>query len=160
MEAFVSNAGPIQVATPGVWHKRLYHHMSARYLVVDGHSAIFAWPELQRLHARRSSLARDALVKKLRGYQDYSGVRVVIVFDGSGAETTEDSEPHGVQIFYSRSGQTADAVIERLAGKYGRNFALTVATADLLEQETVSACGADCISIESLRALIDESVPS
>jgi predicted RNA-binding protein with PIN domain len=133
--------------------------MRSRYLIVDGHSAIFAWPELKRLHARRSSLARDALVKTLRDYQDYSGVRVVVVFDGSGASTTEDSEPHGVQIFYSRRGQTADAVIERFASKYSRRFDLTVATSDLLEQETASACGANCISIELLRSLIDEAVP-
>jgi uncharacterized protein len=35
----------------------------ARYLIVDGHSVIFAWPELRKLHARRSSLAREALIK-------------------------------------------------------------------------------------------------
>jgi predicted RNA-binding protein with PIN domain len=133
--------------------------MHPRYLIVDGHSAIFAWPELKRLHARRSSLARDALVKKLRDYQDYSGARVVVVFDGTGATTTEDSDPHGVQVFYSRRGQTADAVIERFASKYGRKFDLTVATGDLLEQETAGACGADCISIDLLRSLIDEAVP-
>jgi uncharacterized protein len=133
--------------------------MRSRYLVVDGHSAIFAWPELKRLHARRSSLARDALVKKLRDYQDYSGVRVVVVFDGTGPSTTEDSDPHGIQIFYSRGGQTADAVIERLASNYGRKFDLTVATSDLLERETASACGAECISIELLRSLIDEAMP-
>jgi uncharacterized protein len=130
----------------------------SRYLIVDGHSAIFGWPELKRLHTRRSSLARDALVKKLRDYQDYSGVRVVVVFDGTGASTTEDSEPRGIQIFYSRRGQTADAVIERFASKYGRQFKLTVATSDLLEQETASACGAECISIELLRSLIGEAV--
>lgn len=132
--------------------------MLARYLIVDGHSAIFAWPELKSLHARRSALARDALVKKLRDYQDYTGVRVVVVFDGAGVSTTEDSEPHGVQIFYSRRGQAADAVIERFASKYGRKFDLTVATSDLLEQETASACGANCISIELLRAQIEEAV--
>jgi predicted RNA-binding protein with PIN domain len=132
----------------------------ARYLIVDGHSAIFGWPEMQRLHARRSSLARDALVKKLRDYQDYTGIRVVVVFDGKGTSATEESEPHSVQIFYSRAGQTADAIIERLASKYAEKFDLTVATSDLLEQETASACGAQCISIENLRALIDEAVPN
>jgi predicted RNA-binding protein with PIN domain len=132
----------------------------ARYLIVDGHSAIFGWPELQQLHARRSSLARDALVKKLRDYQDYTGIRVVVVFDGKGTSATEESEPHSVQIFYSGAGQTADAIIERFASKYAAKFDLTVATSDLLEQETASACGADCISIENLRALINEAVPN
>ena len=39
-----------------------------RYLIVDGHSVIFAWPELRKRHARRSSLAREALTKQLRDY--------------------------------------------------------------------------------------------
>jgi len=130
----------------------------ARYLIVDGHSAIFGWPELQQLHTRRTSLARDALVKKLRDYQDYTGVRVVVVFDGKGTSTTEQSEPHSIQVFYSRAGQTADAIIERLAGKYAEKFDLTVATADLRERETATAFGAECISIANLRAMIDEAV--
>jgi uncharacterized protein len=132
----------------------------ARYLIVDGHSAIFGWPEMHRLHARRSSLARDALVKKLRDYQDYTGIRVVVVFDGKGSSATEQTEPHSVQVFYSRAGQTADTIIERLANKYAKKFDLTVATSDFLEQETASACGAACISIENLRALINEAVPN
>ncbi|PYK20611.1 MAG: hypothetical protein DME55_01760 [Verrucomicrobia bacterium] len=57
----------------------------ARYLIVDGHSVIFAWPELRKLHARRSSSAREALIKQLRDYQDWTGVRVVVVFDGKGS---------------------------------------------------------------------------
>jgi len=133
--------------------------MRPRYLIVDGHSAIFGWPEMAWLHSRRSSLARDMLVKKLRNYQDYTGVRVVVVFDGTGSTATDVSEPHGVQIFYSRAGQPADAIIERLAGKYGEKFDLVVATSDLLEQETAGACGADCISIENLRALLEEALP-
>lgn len=102
--------------------------------------------------------ARDALVKKLRDYQDYSGVRVVVVFDGKGTSTTEQSESHSIQVFYSRAGQTADAIIERLAGKYAEKFDLTVATADLRERETATAFGAECISIANLRAMIDEAV--
>ena len=58
--------------------------MRAEYLIVDGHSVIFAWPELRKLHARRTSLARDALTKKLRDYQDWTGTRVAVVFDGKG----------------------------------------------------------------------------
>ena len=57
----------------------------ARYLIVDGHSVIFAWPELRKLQERRSSVAREALIKRLRDYQDWTGMRVVVVFDGKGA---------------------------------------------------------------------------
>jgi predicted RNA-binding protein with PIN domain len=126
----------------------------ARYLVVDGHSVIFAWPELRKLHARRSSLARESLTKQLRDYQDWTGVRVVVVFDGKGSKIDASSDPGEVQIFYSRSGQSADAIIERLASKYAKQYELLVATSDSMEAETVVACGGESISPEGLRGLL------
>lgn len=125
-----------------------------RYLIVDGHSIIFAWAELRKLHQKRPMLARERLVKQLRDYQDWSGDSVVAVFDGSGTRTSSTADPHDIQIFYARRGQSADAVIERLACKYAPRFPITVATSDLLEMETVNACGAACISPEDLRELL------
>ena len=128
-----------------------------RYLIVDGHSVIFAWPELRKVHARRSSVAREALLKQLRDYQDWTAVRVVAVFDGKGKKVEATSEPADVQIFYSRSGQPADAIIERLASKYAKRYELVVATSDSLEAETVHACGAEWISPDGLRGLIADA---
>ena len=125
-----------------------------RYLIVDGHSIIFAWPELRKLHARRSSLAREALLKQLRDYQDWTGVRVVAVFDGKGKKVEATSDPDEVQVFYSRGGQSADAIIERLASKYAKQYDLVVATSDSMEAETVHACGAESISPEGLRGVL------
>jgi predicted RNA-binding protein with PIN domain len=128
-----------------------------QYLIVDGHSVIFAWPELRALHQRRTSLARDALVRKLRDYQDWTGVRAIVVFDGRGTDVSASADPGEIQIFYSREGQTADAIVERLASKYGSQYQLLVATSDYLEQETAAACGAECISAEGLRSLLEEA---
>jgi predicted RNA-binding protein with PIN domain len=127
------------------------------YLIVDGHSIIFAWPELRKLHARRSSLAREALIKQLRDYQDWTGVQVVVVFDGKGRKLSATSEPRDVQIFYSRTGQSADAIIERLASKYAKRFKLIVATSDSMEAETVQACGAEWISPKALGGLLSSA---
>jgi predicted RNA-binding protein with PIN domain len=129
--------------------------VSARYLIVDGHSIIFAWPDLRKLHRRRTSLAREELIKRLRHYQDWTGVNVAVVFDGSGSRVSEQSDPHDVQIFYARRDQSADAIIERLASKYASRFEITVATSDSLEMETVNACGADCVSPDGLRKLLE-----
>jgi len=131
-----------------------------RYLIVDGHSVIFSWPELRKLHDRRTALGREALTKKLRDYQDWSGVHVVVVFDGKGPSVNTISEAHEVQIFYSRKGQSADAIIERLTAKYAERFDVVVATSDLLEQQTVSSFGATCISPEILREVLDEAIPN
>lgn len=127
------------------------------YLIVDGHSIIFAWPELRQLHDRRTSLAREELAKRLRDYQDWTGVHVVVVFDGKGAHVSATADPHDIQIFYSRRGQTADMIVERLASKYGGRFRIIVATSDNLEQETAAACGAECISPDSLREMLKEA---
>jgi uncharacterized protein len=126
-----------------------------RYLIVDGHSIIFAWPGLRKLHDRRPVLARDGLIKRLRDYQDWSGDSVVVVFDGQGPRPSTTAYPGDVQIFYARRGQSADAIIERLACKYATRFPITVATSDLLEMETVNAFGAACISPEVLRQLLE-----
>jgi len=129
------------------------------YLIVEGHSVIFAWPDLRRLHERRTSLARDELTKRLRDYQDWTGVHVVVVFDGQGGKISAVADPHDVQIFYSRKGQTADTIIERLASKYATRFRIVVATSDSLEQQTAAACGADCISPELLQEMLKEARP-
>jgi hypothetical protein len=126
------------------------------YLIVDGHSVIFAWPELRELHERRTSLGRDELVKRLRNFQDWTGTRVVVVFDGKGPRTNSTADAGEIQVFYSRAGQSADAVVERLASRYAREFRIMVATDDLLEQETVAASGAETMSCAGLRALLDE----
>jgi predicted RNA-binding protein with PIN domain len=128
-----------------------------RYLLVDGHSMIFAWPELRRLHDRRTALGRDELIKQLTEYQDASGVRVVLVFDGKGAEPGEETAPGGIQVFYSAAGQTADSIIERLAAKYAGEHDITVATSDHLEQQTVTSFGALAISAEHLRSILAEA---
>jgi predicted RNA-binding protein with PIN domain len=64
-----------------------------------------------------------------------------------------------VQIFYSRSGQSADAIVERLANKYAKHFELMVATSDSMEADTVMACGAEWISPEGLRGLLSTARP-
>lgn len=128
-----------------------------RYLIVDGHSVIFTWPELRALHNRRTSLAREELIKLLTEYQDASGVRVVVVFDGKGAKMNEDSAPGGIQIFYSAAGQTADAIVERLVAKYASQHEITVATSDLMEQQTATTFGALVVSAEGLRDWLDDA---
>ena len=133
--------------------------MRPQYLLVDGHSIIFAWPELRLLHERRTSLARDALIRQLRDFQDWSGTKVVVVFDGRGSSVSHEAEPGEIQVFYSRAGQTADSIIERLASNYAKRFRLIVATGDYLEQETTGASGAETVSPEGLRDLLREARP-
>lgn len=128
-----------------------------RYLLVDAHSVIFSWPELHDLHRRNSLLAREDLVRRLTAYQDSTGVRVVVVFDGKGARSSSETVPGGIQVFYSGGSNTADEIVERLAAKYAGEHDITVATNDRLEQQTVITFGGFAISVDRLRELLDEA---
>jgi predicted RNA-binding protein with PIN domain len=128
-----------------------------RVLIVDGHSVIFALPKIRALHARRTALAREAIVKMLTEHQDTTGIHVVAVFDGKGDRASETTEPGGIQVFYSGADQTADDIIERLCAKYGEKHEITVVTSDHLEQITVTSFGANWIHAESLPDLLAES---
>ncbi len=131
--------------------------MPTEFLIVDGHSIIFAWPDLRALHQQRTVSARDRLIKLLTDFQDFTGVRVVLVFDGQGSSTNETSEPEGIQVFYSSADRTADDVVERLTAKYAPMYSITVATDDSLEQQTALSFGAHTIGAESLRTLIESA---
>ena len=128
-----------------------------RYLLVDGHSVIFAWEDLRKIHTRRTASARDVLVRRLTTYQDATGVRVVAVFDGKGEASNEASEPGGIQIFYSGAGQTADEIVERLVVKYASEHEMSVATDDHMERQTAESFGAVAISTDHLRRLLSDA---
>ena len=66
----------------------------------------------------------------MTNYQDITGERVVIVFDGKGDVSESMNDENGIQVFYSKSGITADQIIERLAGKYSKTRNITVASRD------------------------------
>ena len=112
---------------------------------------------MRKMHLRRGVLARDELIRRLTGYQDATGVRVVAVFDGKGDAANEASEPCGIQVFYSGAAQTADEIVERLAAKYAAKHEMSVATDDYMERQTAEAFGALAISTDLLRALLDEA---
>lgn len=127
-----------------------------RYLLVDAHSVIFSWPELHELHQRNSLAAREELTRRLTAYQDASGVRVVVVFDGKGARSNSESAPGGIQVFYSGGGKTADCIIERLAAKYAGEQEITVGTNDNLVRQTVITFGGLAISVDALRTMLGD----
>lgn len=131
--------------------------MKAKVLIVDGHSIIFQWPDLTLTHARQGAMARDALVKMLTGLHDNTDWHVAVVFDGKGSKTNEQSDPSGIQVFYSKDGQTADTVIERLVATYAKQYEVTVATDDHMERTTAESFGASAISAWQLREEIDSA---
>tara|TARA_B100000482_G_C12527815_1_gene267155 strand:+ start:102 stop:542 length:441 start_codon:yes stop_codon:yes gene_type:complete len=130
---------------------------STRYLIIDGHSLIYTWDYLHKLHKSSKTSARENLIRRLTNYQDITGERVVIVFDGRGPTSESINDEYGIQVFYSKSGTTADQIIERLAGKYSKNRKITVASRDRAVLDTCSSFGADAISPKTLEEILEQA---
>lgn len=125
------------------------------FLLVDGNNIIHAWDDLLVLHRKRRGSAHVELISRLESYRDFSGDRVVIVFDGRGATTQEERRESGLQIFYTGDYRTADDIIERLAIRYAGEFDITVATDDRAEQDIVIGAGGSVLSSFALREKLD-----
>jgi len=125
-----------------------------KILIVDGHSMIFQWPKLAGRYGAHGAAVRESLVRMLTLLQDCSDWTVAVVFDGAGEKPSAGDESTAIKVFYSKSGQTADSIIERLAAKYAQDFDVTVATDDRLERLTAESFGAVSISSRQLESEI------
>ena len=133
-----------------------------KILIVDGNNVIHALPDLLALHVapggRRSGRAYRELERRLTNYQDETGDRVVLVFDGRGQKVEKsDSRDRGVQVLRSDSATSADTIIERLAVRYADEYDLHVASDDRAVQNAVAALEATWISVAGLSALLERA---
>lgn len=127
-----------------------------RYLVVDGHSVIYQWPELRELHQRHPRQAREHLRQQLERLHDGGCWLVTLVFDGrQGGEAVKI--PGKMALIYSKEGQTADSIIERLTASAPNPRKVVVVSADHAECLTVESLGAFTQSPQWLRREIEDS---
>ncbi|NLO89166.1 MAG: NYN domain-containing protein [Clostridia bacterium] len=133
--------------------------MSEKYLIVDGYNIINSWPELSVLKKEDYSHARDKLVEILSDYQGFVRVNVILVFDGHNVKGNSGSRENmgGVEVVFTREGETADMFIERLIGELVPQYSVLVATSDWAEQRIVFGRGAYRISARELRILIQQT---
>jgi predicted RNA-binding protein with PIN domain len=131
-------------------------------ILVDGYSLLHNWPVLAPGKPRYSAAARDELIHHLTLYRDAIGTPITIVFDGAGNDrrrATVESTPE-MEILYSRSGQTADDIIERLAHRFRPYGEVLVVTDDFAERDTVISLGgmaSSCLNfIQSVENALDE----
>lgn len=112
--------------------------MALARILIDGYSLLHNWPELAPGRPRFSAEARDELIHILTLYRDAIGTPITIVFDGVGkaANTAFPSTPE-LEILYSRGGQTADQIIERVAVRLRPYGDVLVVTDDFKERDTV-----------------------
>jgi uncharacterized protein len=99
------------------------------WLIVDGYNLIRQWPELAMLDRDDLEAGREALLRELAAYRRARSHEITVVFDGreQGGGVEAGSRAAGVAVRFSRQGETADAVIGRLAAD-GRERAVVVSS--------------------------------
>ncbi|MGH7969054.1 MAG: NYN domain-containing protein, partial [Limisphaerales bacterium] len=112
-------------------------------ILIDGYSLLHNWPEIAPGKPRYSASAREELIRRLRLYQDAVGTPITIFFDGSGPKSAApgDGSTSALEVLYSKSGQTADQLIERSAHRFAPYGEVLAVTDDLAERETVLSLG-------------------
>ena len=114
------------------------------YLIVDGYNIINSWSELVSLKKGSYAHAREKLVEILSDYRGFSKNSIVVVFDAhkvkGGVQVSERID--GVEVIYTKEGQTADNLIERIVSDLPKEKIVGVATSDWVEQRIILGKGA------------------
>jgi predicted RNA-binding protein with PIN domain len=123
------------------------------YLLVDGYNIIFAWEDLRELAEIDINAAKDKLMDILCNYQGYKQCTLILVFDAYKVEghAEEVFDYHNIHVVYTKEAETADQYIEKTVHKIGRQYQVTVATSDRLEQVIILGQGAARISAKGFQ---------
>jgi predicted RNA-binding protein with PIN domain len=126
-------------------------------ILVDGYSLLHNWPKLAPGQPRHSATAREELIRRLTLYQDATGTPITIFFDGSTTRGgTKSAVLRGeIEVLYSKSGQTADDMIERTAHRLTAYGEVLAVTDDHAERETVLSLGGMTSNCENFIALVE-----
>ena len=128
-----------------------------KVLIVDGHSAVFSTPDLAEIHQHDMRRARTELVRDLTHFQDTSDYHVVLVFDGKGEKLDQElRQEKDILVMYSKTNQSADAVIERIVAQQAKKFKVEVASNDRFVLDTISIFGAFPMSIRRMWELVEQ----
>lgn len=128
------------------------------YLLIDGYNIIFAWDELCELSKENLESARISLIERMQSYQAFCDVEIIIVFDAYKVKGNvgEVERIGNLTVVYTKEAQTADAYIEKAARELSKNYKVTVATSDSLEQLIVFGGGAYRMSAKSFKEEVEK----
>ena len=114
----------------------------ARHLIVDGYNLLAQTGRIGGGTSLHSEMAREALLRDLAAYRQRKSHAITVVFDGwqQGWGTEQREHRLGLEIIFSRRGEKADQVIQRLAADFGSSCA--VVSSDREIGDFVTAQGA------------------
>lgn len=119
----------------------------ATHIIIDGYNLIRRSPRLWEIDVQDLQAGREALLKDLAEYRQLRPHKITVVFDAANAPADADrrSRVKGINIRFSRPGESADAIIKRMAARE-REKAVVVSSdrdvADYAERKGAAAIDA------------------
>lgn len=101
------------------------------HLILDGYNLLSAGGCL----SGQLESARERLLRDLASYRHRKNHHITVVFDGwqQGQPSEQREHRSGVQVIYSKRGERADQVIQRLARQYGPDCAVVSSDREIVD---------------------------
>ncbi|GKS58971.1 hypothetical protein YTPLAS18_24980 [Nitrospira sp.] len=96
------------------------------HVIIDGYNLLGVRSRGFSKGSFMTESSRELLIRELSSYHQRKGHAVTVVFDGwrDGFGTEQREFRSGVEVLYSRRGERADQVIQRMAQELGSNCAV------------------------------------
>lgn len=94
----------------------------ALHIIVDGYNLIRQSHVMGPIDQQDLELGRQTLLERLAAYKRIKGHQITVVFDGAAQYSVFDrtDREKGINVRFSRHGESADAVIKRMARREGQ----------------------------------------
>jgi len=132
--------------------------MSYDWIIIDGNNLLHSDPALTDLVARRAfDQARTKLVQRLNPLVGELAGRMTVVFDGRDGTAGTGFGGAAVEVQFSPSNLSADAIIERMVRTADCPGRTAVVSSDRMERDNVEAAGVHTISCQNFLSIATES---
>ena len=128
------------------------------HIIIDGYNLIRQSNNLSSLDRQDMQQGRETLIDMLAAYKKMKAHRITVVFDGTEAplHSQQRDRRKGISILFSHNGETADAVIKKMARRE-RQKALVVSS-DLEIVQSAASSGAATISADEFERKLEISI--
>lgn len=128
----------------------------SRHVIIDGYNLLGVRADAKSEQPSEFAEKREMLIRRLSGYSQGKGYAVTVVFDAwRGLRSLEHREHRtGVEVVYTKRGERADQVIQRLARHEGGDCA--VVSSDLEIIRTADAHGAFVIRSKEFQRKLED----
>jgi predicted RNA-binding protein with PIN domain len=135
------------------------------HIIIDGYNLIRQSSYLSNLDLEDIQFGRQALIDMLAAYKKIKAHRITVVFDGTRAPqfSRQRDRQKGIGIIFSHNGESADAVIKKMARKERQQGLVVSSDRDII-QSAASNGAATIGALEfedklTMAARMDGSVP-